>query len=164
MKTVITYEEAMLGDIIAHTEQIGELAARLDALLAQQLRGFGKVAKLDACLDALAQKLLNTSSSAHSRIARLEKWIDGTDLITSERFCALAERVADLEASRTEHGKLILKLEDRVAELEHYRAMTDVELRIAAQERDSLRRGALVEWIRQGKAAGYNVDVTEDHE
>ena len=81
------------------------------------------------------------------RIDRLEHdWGTGVAHVQllAARLDAPAKRVADLEASRTHHGKIILKLEGRVAELE---------------------KTPLVfpgEWTKGNKFGVYNIDETEE--
>lgn len=144
---------------IAFTDRLDALAERVVELW--RLAGFR---------DRLISKHYDMLESLDARIAALERpneppntwervWT-GIHTIR-ERNLALAERVADLEASRTEHGKLILALEDRAAADDA--AITELSRRIndLAANQDRLLGRAGVEWVRGGGAPEYDVDVTE---
>lgn len=102
-------------ELLAAVElDVSNLKHRLDELLAQQLRGFGRVAKLDARLDTIVL-------DAHKDIAALDARLETQEqeMVTCRRaFDAAAEGRDALAARLDRLSVAMLLLQDRVTELE----------------------------------------------
>jgi len=105
-----TLEDTLENWIAKLEKDLADLASREGREVMEQETDYtiwDAVKRLDVRLDALETfaddiaALLRRRTARHNaqahRVEKLEKWVDGTDLITSERFCALAERIEELE-------------------------------------------------------------------
>jgi len=92
-KGIDALEDGNLGLELRMLNQGMQLSDRLHAL-AQRAEA------LEADISVLNSRLNLTRVERNMmtrRVGKLEKWVDGTDLVTSERFCTMTERVAALE-------------------------------------------------------------------
>ncbi len=119
LKAQLTYSQSELND--ARADRASALAARLDALKSETAEWIDQLqaedARQAACCGALEVanagcelafcEVVEERNLLTERLRRLAKWIDGTDLATSTRFCALSERVAALEREAEEDVSLL---------------------------------------------------------